>query len=595
VKTEQFGKGIVAFSWQHQGNFLAACGSNRRVYIYDRQGKLYHQFSLEAVGQVSSMDWDCEGEILAVLQEDNGAVALWDLNTKKVSNLETNMKQVTFLKWSLIGPELAIGSIKGSLLLYNRKTTRTIPVKGKHTKRITTGCWNRQNDLALGSEDLQLTISNAQGDTIDQKPLKYEPSQLAFSATKELSDQKDTTLSCNAGGKVLWLFDYAVKDSRPVELMFNTKYGKVQSYRWFGDGYIMIGFQSGYVVILSTHIEEIGSEINSTKYHNELHNIQYSPKLLKGASIGDNCVKMFDMTDLARLDSSMCETVEIDNEYGTLRNIHWTDDGQILTVSSTNGNLYTFLTSIPALNACYESQVLYLVSLREMQIKDIANDRVAAKFTIDIEPSFVSLGPQHAAVGMNNRVQYYRIAGDQVSFVGEKEYLGTVENVYLGYEYVAVFSSGKLTLQNIEKPEDESKMKEKFFPEKDDGSVITSVAMTPDFLIFSTSRGNIFYFSFDDWSFVNEYRFDVGVNSVFPNPLGTRLVFIDETHAAYVYNPVDDAVIGIEKFAGSADRIMWDVADPNIFVASDAKTFTTYVYSPVTRWGPKVHAVNYAA
>ena len=59
---------------------------------------------------------------------------------------------------------------------------------------------------------------------------------------------------------------------------------------------------------------------------------------------------------------------------------------------------------------------------------------------------------------------------------------------------------------------------------------------------------------------MKEYRFDVGVNSVFPNPLGTRLVFIDETHAAYVYNPVDDAVIGIEKFAGSADRIMWDVA-----------------------------------
>lgn len=39
---------------------------------------------------------------------------------------------------------------------------------GKHTKRITCGCWSIENLLALGGEDKMITISNQEGDTIRQ-------------------------------------------------------------------------------------------------------------------------------------------------------------------------------------------------------------------------------------------------------------------------------------------------------------------------------------------------------------------------------------------------------------------------------------------
>lgn len=39
---------------------------------------------------------------------------------------------------------------------------------GKHTKKITCGCWSAQNLLALGSDDNTLSISNHEGDTIRQ-------------------------------------------------------------------------------------------------------------------------------------------------------------------------------------------------------------------------------------------------------------------------------------------------------------------------------------------------------------------------------------------------------------------------------------------
>ena len=116
-----------------------------------------------------------------------------------------------------------------------------------------------------------------------------------------------------------------------------------------------------------------------------------------------------------------------------------------------------------------------LVSLRELIIKDEVNEKIIARFSIDIEPSFVALGPEHVAVGMNNRVWYYRVENNNATLITTREYLGTVEKVCVGFDYAAVLSGGKITLHLIENTEDEKwkGREEKHFPEKDDGSSIT--------------------------------------------------------------------------------------------------------------------------
>ncbi len=58
-------------------------------------------------------------------------------------------------------------------------------------------------------------------------------------------------LSMVIANKTLF-FHSMSKPENPVELAFQEKYGNIVTYGWFGDGLVMIGFSSGYFVVVST-------------------------------------------------------------------------------------------------------------------------------------------------------------------------------------------------------------------------------------------------------------------------------------------------------------------------------------------------------
>lgn len=50
------------------------------------------------------MEWSTDGEILAVIQDKTGTIYFWDTYTRKLEQqVETNLKQLNSLKWSLKG------------------------------------------------------------------------------------------------------------------------------------------------------------------------------------------------------------------------------------------------------------------------------------------------------------------------------------------------------------------------------------------------------------------------------------------------------------------------------------------------------------
>ena len=82
---------------------------------------------------------------------------------------------LNLLVWGKTSPILAIGSYRGNLMIYNHKTSRRVPIIGKHTKAITCGAWSEGGLLALGSEDRSMSISNMDGDTLRVATLRDLP------------------------------------------------------------------------------------------------------------------------------------------------------------------------------------------------------------------------------------------------------------------------------------------------------------------------------------------------------------------------------------------------------------------------------------
>ena len=69
--------------WQPVGNYLAIVGNKRQVHIYDRYGTIVDDVTLTSGGNIISLGWDKDGEVLAVLQSGNSAIIVWDAAQRK--------------------------------------------------------------------------------------------------------------------------------------------------------------------------------------------------------------------------------------------------------------------------------------------------------------------------------------------------------------------------------------------------------------------------------------------------------------------------------------------------------------------------------
>ncbi|XP_022086384.1 WD repeat-containing protein 19-like [Acanthaster planci] len=598
------GLGQILFAWQTTlGNYLATTGLNNSVHLYDRHGELKDEISLP--GTCTGLGWDKDGDTLAMICDRSSVVFLWDANTHRTGQVDSGFKDtLCFLLWSKVGPQLAIGTSKGNLLIYNHQTSRKVPILGKHTKKILCGAWSAQNLLALGSEDKNITISNAEGDTVKQTVVRMDPSDLQFSEMKtdERTSQGETTVSASVGKKTLFLFNIDDPDN-PIELAFQQRYGAIVAYKWYGDGYIMLGFSNGYFIVISTHLKEIGQELFQARNHKDyLSSIAISLALNKAASCGDNCVKIHDLSDLKEVYS----IVTLDEETKGLGQIGWTDDGQLMAVSSSRGSLYVYLTKLPVLGDSQGTRLAFLTSLLEVTVVNQVEQRRVGRrkepsipINIEIEPTFVALGPYHLAVGMNNRAWFYLLGEKEPELsepseesdeerpekLKDREYLGTIISMCLNADYAAVYfeNSVQLHLIETEGSGDNEERETRLFPEDGQGG-ITCHALTSDFLVYGTTNGELMFFYLEDWQFVNEFRHEVGIRKVFPDPSGTRLIFIDDKSDGFVYNPVNDQILEIPDFSPTVKGVLWEnwPYDKGVFVAYDEDKLYTYLYSRET-------------
>lgn len=176
------------------------------------------------------------------------------------------------------------------------------------------------------------------------------------------------------GGKTILLYDLNERENA-LELAFQSRYGSIVAYQWFGNGYIIAGFSSGYVVIISTHLNEIGQEQYCAKFHeHSLREIVYNEANGTVATCGDNCIKVVRMSDWKEIaveylesdPSSAASASAVAGDavgYSTsgggsapslalsFADLQWTADGRILSVSCDTGCLHNFMILSSALRS----------------------------------------------------------------------------------------------------------------------------------------------------------------------------------------------------------------------------------------------------
>ncbi|KAF7987479.1 hypothetical protein HCN44_003241 [Aphidius gifuensis] len=599
------GPGSVFLCWR-PGNstHLATTGCDGVVSIYDRQGE--NQDRIQLSGICTGFGWDTDGDVLAIITHNSSIITLWDAATGKKSQVDAGVRDgLTCMTWSKNSCLLAVGTQKGHLSIYDHMNSRRIPILGKHKKKITCGEWSNEGLLALAGDDKLLTISSSDGDTCCEIPLQGDPQDLQFSETKKSNRiNGDNTISLIINKTRLYLYNLKNPDN-PIDIGFQKSYGPIVTYKWYGDCYIIIGFEAGYLLLISTHIKEAGQELMQIKNHRDsLNDLSLNKIHNKIATCGDNTLKIHDIKNLQDTE----KIISVIGEAG-VSSVTWSDDGTMLAAVTHSGNINIYLTKIPKLISVCNNNICILSSLNEAIVYFYTNDDddntnsvnrdkddddvdgTSTKFesriinTI-IEPSVLAVGPMHVVVGLNNRALYWNINNiNKQSSPIERDYLSTIDSIKLNDIYSSVLFDGKLQLHTITTNKELSNTSKdtKLFNEQNTmnnntNTKITCHVLTNNFLIYATNNGKIKYFYIDTFNYSNEYLHKIGIKYIYQDINGTYICFIDDNNDVYLYDPINDMTIMINDCPNDIQGIIWNqnIYDKTLFCIYNKQAIVTY-------------------
>jgi len=333
------------------------------VSIFGRDGAIVDVIPL--TNRCTSMDWDASGKFLAVLQTGLSSFLVWDFSNRLPHTISIGKKDPTFVKWSLQGDTLAVGTVGGEVIFWSRKSRNQTICQAGQRKRIVCGDWNIRNRFASASDNRHISITTIEGKMRGQLRVKSRPTCVKFGRADGL---RENVLSVCVDKKSILLYD--LDDDKALELAFQQRYGDIVGFQWLERGRLMVGFSNGYLVVISTHPEEIGREQFCTRLQSPISAISHHCSSSTqggadssgfGSSFGygfGSCNKVATcggfIVNVVNVDEdSSSWTVDVTHDLkdmggGTLESVQWSRDGRAFSVGSSTGSLYLFVSEDPA-------------------------------------------------------------------------------------------------------------------------------------------------------------------------------------------------------------------------------------------------------
>jgi len=156
------------------------------------------------------LSWDPQGDLLAIANARTPTLVLYECSTGQIHTVDmsTGAKALpTLLCWNPKKAILLVGDNRGNFVLFDHRLSRylgqkwmhwhifiqrKVPVMGKHQRAIKTGAWNRDGSIfALGSEDTQITVNNAEGETLNTFSCNGDILDLQFTTFRSLAADRE--------------------------------------------------------------------------------------------------------------------------------------------------------------------------------------------------------------------------------------------------------------------------------------------------------------------------------------------------------------------------------------------------------------------
>ena len=345
--TRLHGKGPMIFSWHPRGVFLASAGNSRVVQILGADADMVDQVVPPSPSKVSALEWDAEGGILAIMQENSKIIVLWNAKTKVKENFDVGVRDGLWISWSrstAVSDDnlIALGTSRGRVLIFDMATRRRVEVRTEHKRAsITAGSWRHRGDwLVFISEAMYMRMCTSEGELNDRFKVKGKPVGMEMKpiAGKGYGDADAVCL--NIENKSLILYTFA-PDERPLKLRFPSYLGSISAFKWLARKMVVVGFDSGHLVVVSARVVEMGEMQNCVRILKEeeggLTDVAFCASSGLLAACGGNVYKIVDTATW-----SVIYAEKLHNLDGVLDKMAWSNGGKTLTLSSTTGCLFAF-------------------------------------------------------------------------------------------------------------------------------------------------------------------------------------------------------------------------------------------------------------
>ncbi|KRZ88049.1 WD repeat-containing protein 19 [Trichinella sp. T8] len=489
-------------------------------------------------------------------------------------NVQKSSKPISLSRMSSLQ---LLGQPEVVYLHWELKKGTLVPVIGVHSKKITEALFTDDDQLILCSDDCSITILNSEGDLLCSYVCSGVPSLLNFTERRVLESKEigNGTVSVVISKNTLLLLDFpSFKTTHKIT--FNEAYGEILHCTWFDDKSIIFGFQKGQTVLISVRQSTMGQELFSIQdFQNYFCGLFVNSISNKVIVAGDFSIKLREMSRLADIKA----VLNLESNEKRLQKLSCSDDGQILVFSTDAACVHVYLIHLVSLWASSGNTLAYLSSLSEITVRTQFPKENIMTYEVKIEPSIIAVGFEYFAVGINNKVFYYKMCQKACELLTETDYLGTVKMILLNNEKAFVLCDGKLVIH----PVGHSMVTEQnclIFPKFANKERINCISLSADYVAYATDTGLIVFLFFDSFEPLTVLKHSIGIESIATQPKGVKALFVTEKINIFAFDPITCEILEVNAKLEECKSLCWEQCsiEKDVFIVADHLQMKIFKY-----------------